>query len=135
DVCRHLSVRFREGHRFALGSLGGRLLEAVGGFPDPEASTERFLALAEHLEGNGTFRLTNLIDEELRGSDVVVTATSATGTIVDPRWLGPGALVCDLSRPANVSAEVAATRPDVLVIDGGIIDVPGNPDFGIYGLA
>jgi predicted amino acid dehydrogenase len=43
-------------------------------------------------------------------------------------------VVCDLSRPANVSAEVAAMRPDVLVIDGGIIDVPGHPDLGSFGL-
>jgi hypothetical protein len=44
------------------------------------------------------------------------------------------AVVCDLSRPANVGAEVAATRPDVLVIDGGVIDLPGRQDIGRFGL-
>ena len=67
-------------------------------------------------------------------ADVVVAATSATGTLIGPRPLRPGAVVCDLSRPANISTEVAAARPDVLVIDGGIIDVPGQPDLGRFGL-
>jgi predicted amino acid dehydrogenase len=67
-------------------------------------------------------------------ADVVVTATSATANLINPRSLVPGAVVCDLARPANVGPEVAVLRPDVLVIDGGIIDVPGHPDLGLYGL-
>jgi acetylornithine/succinyldiaminopimelate/putrescine aminotransferase/predicted amino acid dehydrogenase len=134
DVCRHLAVRYREGAGLEPGSLAGRMNDTHGGCPDPGAPVDQFLTMAERLESKGAFVLTNRIDEVLPGADVIVTATSATGTLVDPRSLRPGALICDLSRPANVSAEVAATRPDVLVIDGGIIDVPGQPDFGIYAL-
>jgi acetylornithine/succinyldiaminopimelate/putrescine aminotransferase/predicted amino acid dehydrogenase len=136
DVCRHLAVRHHEGqaHGFGPGSLGSRLLAAHGGCPGPDAPAEHFLRLAERLEAAGAFLLTNTLEGVLPLADVVVTATSATGTLVDPRSLAPGALVCDLSRPANVSAEVAARRPDVLVIDGGIIDVPGRPDLGLHGL-
>lgn len=43
-------------------------------------------------------------------------------------------MVCDVSRPRDVAPEVAANRPDILVIDGGVVDVPGpvnfNFDFG-----
>ena len=39
-----------------------------------------------------------------------------------------GCCDCDLSRPANVSREVLHKRPDVLVIDGGIVEVPNRPD-------
>ena len=35
-----------------------------------------------------------------------------------------------MSRPANVSRRVLEERPDVLVIDGGVIEVPGRPDLG-----
>jgi acetylornithine/succinyldiaminopimelate/putrescine aminotransferase/predicted amino acid dehydrogenase len=132
DVCRHLAVRQSEGSRFGLGSLGNALVAVHGRCPEPDARAERFLALAERLAGTGAFILTSAIDEVLPLADVVVTATSAPGTLVNPRTLAPGAVVCDLSRPANVSAEVAAMRPDVLVIDGGIIDVPGRPDLGLY---
>ena len=35
-----------------------------------------------------------------------------------------------MSRPSNVSKEVLEERPDVLVIDGGVIALPGSPDLG-----
>jgi len=41
----------------------------------------------------------------------------------------PGSVVCDVARPRDVSAMVAATRDDILVIDGGMVDVPGPVDF------
>ena len=44
--------------------------------------------------------------------------------------LKPGAVVCDVARPANVHKEDAARRPDVLVIESGEIVLPGKPDFG-----
>jgi acetylornithine/succinyldiaminopimelate/putrescine aminotransferase/predicted amino acid dehydrogenase len=134
EVCRHLSARFVEGHRFAHGSLGSRLIAAHGTCPEPDAPAELFATLAEHLAATGALVLSNRIDDALPLAEVVVTATSAAGTLVDPRSLCPGAVVCDLSRPANVSPELAATRPDVLVIDGGIIEVPGHPDLGVHGL-
>jgi fatty aldehyde-generating acyl-ACP reductase len=37
--------------------------------------------------------------------------------------------VCDVARPRDVSAQVAAFRKDVLVIDGGVVDVPGEVNF------
>jgi acetylornithine/succinyldiaminopimelate/putrescine aminotransferase/predicted amino acid dehydrogenase len=134
DVCRHLAVRYHQGFHFGQGSLGSRLLAAHGGCPESDAPVDCFVTLAERLERTGALRLTNRIEEGLSTADVVVTATSATGMLIGPRLLTPGAIVCDLSRPANVSAEVAVARPDVLVIDGGIIDVPGHPELGLYGL-
>jgi fatty aldehyde-generating acyl-ACP reductase len=44
-------------------------------------------------------------------------------------------VVCDVAQPRNVSPAVAARRDDVLVIDGGIVEVPGEVDFGFdFGL-
>jgi predicted amino acid dehydrogenase len=50
-------------------------------------------------------------------------------------YLKPGAVVCDVSLPHDVSREVQKLRPDVLVIEGGVVRVPGdnvnfNYDFG-----
>ena len=70
----------------------------------------------------------------VRQAPVVVTATSATGSVLGPEDLRAGAVVCDLSRPANVSELVAEARPDVLVIDGGVIAVPGGSALGQFGL-
>lgn len=74
------------------------------------------------------------IDRDLRRAvgkaDVVVCVSSALDAIIQPHDLKPGALVCDVSRPRSVSGKVKTCRDDVLIIEGGIVKVPGNVDFG-----
>ena len=65
----------------------------------------------------------------LRDADVVVTVTSADTAIIFPEHLKSGSVVCDVSRPRDVSTRVAQDRPDVLVIEGGVVKVPGPVDF------
>lgn len=65
----------------------------------------------------------------LREADAIVTVTSAETAIIEPDLLKPGAVVCDVARPRDVSVRVARERPDVLVIEGGVVKVPGNVDF------
>lgn len=67
--------------------------------------------------------------EALREADLILTVTSATGSLIDAHSLRPGSVVCDVARPRDVSAMVAAVRDDILVIDGGMVDVPGPVDF------
>ncbi|MCK7519777.1 MAG: hypothetical protein MZV64_19645 [Ignavibacteriales bacterium] len=55
--------------------------------------------------------------------------TSAVHDVIRPEHLQPGSVVCDVARPRDVSAMVAAVRDDILVIDGGMVDVPGPVDF------
>jgi fatty aldehyde-generating acyl-ACP reductase len=66
----------------------------------------------------------------VREADIVLTVTSATEPIIAPSHLKSGAVVCDVARPRNVSRCVADQRDDVLVIEGGVVDVPGEPDLG-----
>lgn len=66
----------------------------------------------------------------LQQADLVITVTSAIDTIIAPHHLKRGAVVCDVSRPRDVSVQVAEQRPDVLVIEGGMVEVPGAVDFG-----
>jgi fatty aldehyde-generating acyl-ACP reductase len=71
----------------------------------------------------------------LAQADLILTVTSALDTVIEPEHLRPGAVVCDVARPRDVSARVAAERDDVLVIDGGMVQAPGvnvqfNFDFG-----
>ena len=55
--------------------------------------------------------------------------TSAVHAVIEPKHLKPGAVICDVARPRDVSRRVAAERDDVLVIEGGMVEVPGEPDF------
>lgn len=67
-------------------------------------------------------------------ADLILTVTSAVHAIIEPQHLKPGAVVLDVARPRDVSPRVAAQRDDVLVIEGGMVEVPGpvnfNFDFG-----
>jgi fatty aldehyde-generating acyl-ACP reductase len=65
----------------------------------------------------------------LRESRLILTVTSAVHEVVHPEYLQPGSVVCDVARPRDVSAMVAAVRDDILVIDGGMVDLPGPVDF------
>jgi len=38
-------------------------------------------------------------------------------------------VICDVARPRDVAASVAAVRDDVFVFDGGMLDVPGSVNF------
>ena len=63
------------------------------------------------------------------GADIVCSATSAVKAIIQPADLKSGCVVCDVARPRDVSARVAKERDDVLVIDGGVVAVPGDVEF------
>jgi fatty aldehyde-generating acyl-ACP reductase len=65
----------------------------------------------------------------LAEAQLILTVTSAIHDVLRPEFLLPGSVVCDVARPRDVSAMVAATRDDILVIDGGMVDVPGPADF------
>lgn len=62
-------------------------------------------------------------------ADLILTVTSAIESVIYPQHLKPGAVVCDVARPRDVSKQVAEKRDDVLVIEGGMVEVPGPVDF------
>ena len=88
------------------------------------------LELREQLSGSGRCELAVSTEMNvLAESHLILTVTSAVHDVVQPEYLLPGSVVCDVARPRDVSAMVAAARDDILVIDGGMVDVPGPVDF------
>ena len=65
----------------------------------------------------------------LAHAQLILTVTSALHDVIRPEHLQPGSVICDVARPRDVSAMVATARDDILVIDGGMVDVPGSVDF------
>ncbi|MBS3938716.1 MAG: SDR family NAD(P)-dependent oxidoreductase [Peptococcaceae bacterium] len=93
---------------------------------------ERLQAVRERIyaeSGTMTY-VSDDVDASLKNADIVIAVTSALDCVVDPRLLKPGAIVCDVARPRDVSEEVARLRDDVLIVDGGVVEVPGPVDFG-----
>lgn len=69
------------------------------------------------------------IKKALADADIVVAVTSSVEAVVEPEYLKPGSVVCDIARPRDVSRRVVEERRDVLVIEGGVVAIPGNVRF------
>jgi predicted amino acid dehydrogenase len=85
--------------------------------------------LREQCEGMGAEVIASTEIKGIYEADLILAVTSAVHAIIEPQHLKPGAVVCDVARPRDVSKRVAAERDDVLVIEGGMVEVPGAPDF------
>jgi acetylornithine/succinyldiaminopimelate/putrescine aminotransferase/predicted amino acid dehydrogenase len=118
------------GKEFIPGTIGEKVVNHPMK-PEPDAPIDEYIKFAEQIEGkDGLLVISSNIDAVLPRADVVICATSSPQTLLTPGNIKFGAVVCDMSRPGNVSPEVMQARPDVLVIDGGVIEVPGRPDLG-----
>ncbi len=70
--------------------------------------------------------------------DLIITTTSNQGErVLDIMQVRPGCVICDVSRPFDISEEDSMKRPDVLVIASGEVELPGEPylnvDIGLEG--
>lgn len=83
----------------------------------------------ERCEGHGAHITTSTEMNAIYPADLILTVTSAVHAVIEPQHLKPGAVVCDVARPRDVSKRVATERDDVLVIEGGMVEVPGPVDF------
>lgn len=70
------------------------------------------------------------IHESVIKSDIVISATNSVNGIIKPEDPKPGSVICDVALPHDVCREVATLRPDILVIEGGLMEVPGDVDLG-----
>jgi fatty aldehyde-generating acyl-ACP reductase len=62
--------------------------------------------------------------DTVRHADLVVLLTASADALLGPEHLAPGAVVLDATQPRNTSPGLAEARPDVLVVDGGIVSIP-----------
>ncbi len=115
----------------AIGSVCAQMLaEEVAHLTLIGRREEALAAVRELCEEGGRADLdTSTGVDSIYDADLVLTVTSATTAVIEARHLKPGAVVCDVARPRDVSKQVAALRDDVLVIEGGMVEVPGPVDF------
>lgn len=78
---------------------------------------------------NASIEIEVNIYRAIRDADIIITSTSTPIDLIDVRILKPGAIICDISRPKNVSEALGRCREDILVIEGGIVKPPGNVNF------
>lgn len=130
EIVQHLRELSVRGHKFSPGSLGAYAAKLVD-LPSAEDPLATWIDYVRGLLENGA-PLTITVDSEkfVPQADLILVATSSLDTLITPQLVKRGAVICDMSRPSNVSEAVLEERPDVLVIDGGVIAVPNSPDLG-----
>lgn len=123
----------------AIGSVCSRLL--VKAFHEiilVGRNTAKLLALKESIlkeDPKTKITVTTRPDKFLADMDVIVTATSGAGKkVLDITQVKPGCVITDVARPLDLSPQDVAKRPDVLVIESGEIELPGNPEMKNIGL-
>ena len=62
---------------------------------------------------------------QVREADLVVLLTSSTEALLRSEHLKHGAIVLDDTQPRNTDPSLQQQRPDVLIVDGGLVAVPG----------
>jgi predicted amino acid dehydrogenase len=108
--------------------LGHRQLAHVTGPESVHISQERLEQLKAQLTptARGEVGITTSVEQGIKEADIVITVSSAVHAIIEPGFIKRGAVVCDIARPRDVSARVQHERNDVLVIEGGVVAVPGE---------
>lgn len=122
----------------ATGSIGRicaqMLVDQVGNLLLIGRNEERLQRVAGELKSETPVTVSTDGAAALAQADIVITVTAALDSVIEPEHLKSGSVVCDVARPRDVSRRVVEERNDVLVIEGGVVAVPGevqfNFDFG-----
>jgi fatty aldehyde-generating acyl-ACP reductase len=137
EAARVMGIPFESATAAVVGATGtiGKicaelLADAVGELYLVGQRVDALESVREKISGSAKARLhVSTSMEVLTRADLILTVTSAVHDVIRPEHLKSGSVVCDVARPRDVSAMVAAARDDILVIDGGMVDVPGPVDF------
>jgi predicted amino acid dehydrogenase len=123
----------------AIGSVCARLLVKAAEevyLVSPE--TAKLLALKESIlleTPDAKMFLSARADKDIAAMDMIVTATSGAGKkVLDIMKVKPGCVITDVARPLDLPPEEVAKRPDVLVIESGEIQLPGDVKMKNIGL-
>jgi predicted amino acid dehydrogenase len=123
----------------AIGSVCARLLvKAAEEVYMVSPETAKLLALKESIlkeTPDAKVFLSVRADKDIADMDMIVTATSGAGKkILDIMKVKPGCVITDVARPLDLPPEEVAKRPDVLVIESGEIELPGDVQMKNIGL-
>ena len=124
EMYRYLREQKLNGREFVPNSIGAKV-NALEDLPELDGSLREWMDYCEQQleDSNCPIRITVDLRSHLPAADLVLAATSSTEALITPDIIKPGALICDMSRPVNVSPDVLEQRQDVLVIDGGVIEL------------
>ncbi len=126
----------------ATGSIGAAcarlLVRAAEEVTLVSPETAKLLALKESIlreTPDARVNLSSRTDTHVARMDMIVTATSGAGKkVLDIMKVKPGCVITDVARPLDLPPDEVARRPDVLVIESGEIQLPGDVSMKNIGL-
>lgn len=80
---------------------------------------KKLIELARLIKDNTDVYYTTKIPEAIKEADVILTATSSITTIIDPKDLKRGVILCDVAFPPNIARNIMNLRDDIFVFEGG----------------
>jgi acetylornithine/succinyldiaminopimelate/putrescine aminotransferase/predicted amino acid dehydrogenase len=116
DCRRYVLSRAAAGHKLPPGGVAERLVSRPA-----SAATDPGMGVT----------VTTDIERDLPRAHIVLTATSAVQPFISARHLRNGAMICDVSRPFNVTSGLRNERPDLQWVDGGLVRAPDRSVLGI----
>jgi fatty aldehyde-generating acyl-ACP reductase len=115
----------------SIGKIAARILAPqVGSLTVVSRRADALAQLIDELGNPPNVKAETDPEAALREADMIIAVTASVEAIVQPEHLKPGAVVCDVARPRDVSRRVAEERDDVLVIEGGAVVPPGPVNIG-----
>ena len=114
----------------ASGSVGGAVTmllardSVVDGLTLIARSRPKLESLAARVNGRVPTVVSGNIADAVQADIARVLLTASADALLGAAHLAPGAVVLDATQPRNTSPELSVRRPDVLVVDGGVVDIP-----------
>ncbi|PIQ89890.1 MAG: hypothetical protein COV72_00925 [Candidatus Omnitrophica bacterium CG11_big_fil_rev_8_21_14_0_20_42_13] len=66
----------------------------------------------------------------VKNADIIIACATSVSAILDISWFKPGAIICDLGYPKNISY-TPTNRKDIIVFSGGLASVPTPINTGV----
>lgn len=95
----------------------------------------RLQALADDVRRDGVEASVSTDMADVAKADLVVLLTSSPDALLRSEHLKQGAIVLDDTVPRNTDVRLLSQRPDVLIVDGGLVEIPGFDLQGSIALA
>ena len=112
--------------------FSGRLI--LVGRSNGRDRTDRLKLLAREIAEQSTnkpdIQWTTDIASAVSEARLIISATSSPDPVVKMEWLRSGTVVCDIARPPDISRDIVKKRDDLLIIDGGVVNLPEEIHLG-----
>lgn len=113
------------------GACAGFLANRVREITITSRSEKNLMEAERILSYKGKAKISTSRDnnEAIQGADIVLAAASTSASIIDFNRFKPGAVVCDVGYPKNISY-TQCKRDDIFIFSGGIASLPSEFEMG-----